>query len=314
MPIPRRIILASQNETIRRGHAQDVDLASLGIIHNVVIIIKDRYGYASLTHIDPETILAFINIEIQWLQNQGVRKNDITLDIIEHKNSSGAFSRHIIQYLIDNQLNDIPSSKEDQRIRRVNKGTVLLRDEKIYQPDLSAFSELTYKILSESALISDSNPLKNDILEISALNPLQQQQDIYITQLNCSIGDTRLPKIVHDENGWKPKKPVKLSTRLKNSFSQETAVQRLELLEEMSYNIIEIGSDFLAKLKKCQQYVLPRLKQNIEQQKVFASEKGYSVDECPWIQVSSFLYPVEAEAVLICLQEETPLAIVSPTY
>jgi hypothetical protein len=82
----------------------------------------------------------------------------------------------------------------------------------------------------------------------------------------------------------------------------------------MSYNIIEIESDFLAKLKKCQQYVLPRLKQNIEQQKVFASEKGYSVDECPWIQESSFLYPVEAEAVLICLQEETPLAIVSPTY
>jgi hypothetical protein len=174
MPIPRRIILASQNETIRKSHEQDVDLASIGIINNVVIIIKDRYGSASLTQIDPETILAFINIEIQWLQNQGITKNDITLDIIEHKNSSGAFSRHITKYLIDNQLNDIPSSKEDQRIRRVNKGTVLLRDEKIYQPDLSAFSELTYKILSESALISDSNPLKNDILEISALNPLQQ--------------------------------------------------------------------------------------------------------------------------------------------
>ncbi len=76
-----KLIVAAQNEIIRRSGDESVGLATIGLISCVALIIKDKQGSASLAHIDSHTNLVFIKDELKRFASF----EDISIYIVRNK-------------------------------------------------------------------------------------------------------------------------------------------------------------------------------------------------------------------------------------
>lgn len=77
--MPNRLILAGQNETVRRYVEEQISLGTLGLMTCVGCSIDDQKGNVSLTHCDSETNLEFIDRELGWLKEQSDGKPIVTI-------------------------------------------------------------------------------------------------------------------------------------------------------------------------------------------------------------------------------------------
>ena len=67
---PRTMLIAGQNETVRKTVAQSGFPATVGLQGCVAVIIADKKGNVSLTHADADTDLSFISREVElWMAN-----------------------------------------------------------------------------------------------------------------------------------------------------------------------------------------------------------------------------------------------------
>ncbi|MDF1683041.1 MAG: hypothetical protein P1U36_00125 [Legionellaceae bacterium] len=308
--MPRRIITASENQTVRKTAEQTIDLMAVGLFHAVAIIIQDKRGNASITHVSHSTDLAFIQREAQLMQGQ------YTLDIIQANPSRGKacpsdLSLAICNHLDMQHMDNIPATKNN-RVHYVKYNSVLLRDEKLFQPKMDDFIEYFMHSLPNSAPIPALNAFKLDLLETCGYNPTQNQSDIYIAQLN-GLFSTSLPKITHDATGWH-RTPTLISQQTKIFMEEHTTDSILNLVNHDSLRLFRIDSrreitcDPFKNIRKSLNYILPGLKANLAQQKNVAEILEYDANHCPWIQEASYFTPVTAHAQTIASEDGAIMA------
>lgn len=308
--MPRRIITASENETVRKTNKQDVDLMAIGIIHAVAILIKDSHGNASLTQVGASTNLDFLQLEIQQMQG------NYTLDIIQAKPNIGepsenALSLEICKKLRILGLSNLPATK-NKRVHDVKHNAVLLRDDKMFQPQMSDIIELSSHLLPGSPAISARNSLRSDTLESCGHNPTQDQGDVYITQINGLFSNS-LPKITHDATGWH-RTPTLISQEAKSFMAEHTIESLLDAINNNSIQVIrmdahsQVDSDPFKSIRKSLNYILPKLERNREQQKQVAEMLGHDPSVCPWIREISYFMPVATSAHAVAPEGDIPVA------
>lgn len=225
----KRVILAGQNETIRKSSEEEnVSLATFGLIGCVAVIVSDENGNASLTHVDAHTDLSFIKDEVKLMDG------DYTIDVVKDKMGQGQLDQKVLGYLEEN-FPDIHNSrwdsktedfKGDKDARTTMHGGVLFKSRKIFKLDPKDVGEI--HALQEhygkgsdriDRHISEDNQIKT--LEIDeGTKPLQSR--IYDQQLfeYLKADKERKPDIVYSEGEWtknfyEPKEFSRTMTRLK---------------------------------------------------------------------------------------------------
>lgn len=265
--MPRTIIVAGQNETVRKKSEQtEVDLATIGLMSCVAIIIADKHGNASLTHVDDGTDLDFIQTELLAIPGS-------TLDIVKSADSTSDLDQKVCEKLHDLGLDSTPSSGA-KRIRTVKDHTILLRDGKMLQPKMAYLTELlTVPLYGEGAISSD-NPLKQDRAETCSNNPVHAQGDTYITQLN-GLFVKRLPKIIYDGVNFF-REPTKVLSETKKFFERYPLTQIRNIVMGLCGSAVVLNEQLIAIRSNSTNtgrllYITDKLPLHIVQQKQIAT-------------------------------------------
>ncbi|CAM3054970.1 hypothetical protein LEAN103870_14875 [Legionella anisa] len=193
---PRTMWVAGQNETIRKTAAQNGFPATVGLEGCVAIIIADKKGNVSITHVDADTDLSFIKNEIAFMDGE------YTIDIIK-KPGKGNLDLKVLTALDEMGLSQIPASGK-QRVLESDEGTVVYNHLK-KAPQVFSFNDFK-EIATPGITPKETNKLLTlgYSVETCVADPLRFQLRVYSRQLNQALSSkpTALPVLVHDSSGW----------------------------------------------------------------------------------------------------------------
>jgi hypothetical protein len=207
----RHMIVANQNETVRKVLAQeDVFLATIGLQGCVAVIMQGLDGKISLTHVDTDTDLRFIEGEIHFL-------GEVSALWIVKKPKCGELDLKVQWYL---EKGSLPKAT----LLSSPEGTVVFNHLKSVPQvfRMSDFIELQTSEVAPSA----ANKLHALGYQprLCHENLLLNQLRTYTRQLNCAASQVanHSPLLVHDESGW-------LATILELEADVEGNIQRQEI-------------------------------------------------------------------------------------
>ncbi len=193
---PRTMIIAGQNETVRKTASQKGFPATVGLEGCVALIIADKKGNVSLTHVDADTDLSFITDEIKLMDGE------FTIDVIK-KPRKGELDLKIIGALDEMGLSAIPSSSKN-RVVESDEGTVLYNYLKGV-PQTFSFDDFK-DIATPGIQPGPMNKLHTLGYHVQTCvdDPLKFQLRVYSRQLNQCLSSKAkdLPLLVHDDSGW----------------------------------------------------------------------------------------------------------------
>jgi hypothetical protein len=186
----RSMIVAGQNETVRKRPEDNVYLATIGLNGCIALIIADEFGSVSLTHIDTETDLSFIGDELNLM------KGNLQFYLIKRTGKgdlSPLVSAAISCLAIDKSTYTLHPVKDS------DEGTVIFSlTKKVPQFfTMKDFAELT----SPGVIASTDNKLVSlgYTATLSVDDPQDYQRRIYVRQLNAVFGPKSKPLVVFDE-------------------------------------------------------------------------------------------------------------------
>lgn len=188
----RLMVVAGQNETLRKSSDADVYLATIGLNGCVALIISDEKGTVSLTHIDRNTDLSFIADELK------IMSGNVQIYLVKRK-GTGDLSLVIRNVILN--LNLDKSTHTLHPIKESEEGTILVHSKKRVPQSFSMrdFIEITNPHIPQSP----DNKL-NELgyrVELCTPDPLEYQRRIYVRQLNAVLADRARPLLVYN-NGW----------------------------------------------------------------------------------------------------------------
>ncbi|MCE0721781.1 hypothetical protein [Legionella resiliens] len=193
---PRVMWIAGQNETVRKMAAQKGFPATVGLEGCVAIIIADKKGNVSLTHVDSDTDLSFIMGEVALMDGE------FTIDLIK-KSGKGELDQKILKALDKMGFSEVPSSGK-HRVVESNEGTVVYNYLKKV-PQVFSFNDFK-EIATPGVTPKETNKLYTlgYSAETCLADPLRFQLRVYSRQLNQALSSkaTALPMLVHDASGW----------------------------------------------------------------------------------------------------------------
>lgn len=206
-----KIIIAFQNETIRKRSGDDVLLATIGLMANEAVIIQDQKGNASLTHVNYCTNLEFIKNEIKFMDGK------YTIDIVKNMNELENPFLMIRQKLEEFGLGSILNSKGTKDIRNTKHGTVLLQGTTLFTPTAKDIEEL------ECGKVSADNKFKNHTVDPLTL---EESLKIYARQINIFFSSKKeqFPVVKYDNKHY-DQSPVLLipeAQKFLDSLTEET--------------------------------------------------------------------------------------------
>ncbi|WED43685.1 hypothetical protein [Legionella cardiaca] len=188
--------VAGQNETVRKTAEQKGFPATVGLEGCVAIIFADKKGNVSLTHVDSDTDLSFIKVEISFMEGE------FTIDVIKKPNK-GQLDLKVLATLAAMGLSQSASSTA-HRVIESNEGTVVYNYLKRV-PQSFSFADFK-EIATPGVTAQKTNKLF--LLGYSPQtcedDPLKFQLRVYSRQLNQALSSnpTALPLLVHDASGW----------------------------------------------------------------------------------------------------------------
>ncbi|BCA94646.1 hypothetical protein TUM19329_10070 [Legionella antarctica] len=191
---PRTMLIAGQNETVRKTASQHGFPATVGLIGCVALIIADKKSNVSLTHVDSSTDLSFIAGEIEFMDGE------FTIDLIRGK---GELYREILAVLEAMGFSDIqPSGKN--RVVESNEGTVVFNYLKGV-PQVFSFND--FKDIATPGVQPGATNRLHSLgynAQTCVADPLKFQLRVYTRQLNHCLSSvaSALPVLVHDASGW----------------------------------------------------------------------------------------------------------------
>ena len=186
-----RIIIAGQNETIRKHAGEKIDLCTLGLIGCVAVIIQDKKGNASLTHVDLYTDLSFIRDETTSMD--GV----YTIDVVRIEPNQSDLADKVQNY-VKGEFKGVTNSKGNFDERKSKNGTVLLRDGGMKTP----LAIHIQQVATPGFIVPKENPLKGDNAELGSSSKGFQTR-IYERQIeNCFLKGEQKPTVTYDQD-WK---------------------------------------------------------------------------------------------------------------
>ncbi|KTD69183.1 MULTISPECIES: hypothetical protein [Legionella] len=193
---PRVMLIAGQNETVRKMESQKGFPATVGLEGCVALIIADKKGNASITHVDADTDLSFIKHEVAFMDG------DFTIDLIKRP-GKGELYLKVLAALDEQGLSEIPPSGK-QRVVDSDEGTVVYNYLKKV-PQVFSFNDFK-EIATPGVLPKATNRLHTlgYTAETCVNDPLRFQLRVYSRQLNQALSSkaTALPVLVHDASGW----------------------------------------------------------------------------------------------------------------
>jgi len=245
--VGRRILIAGQNETVRKHQGDDVDLATIGLLGCVAVIFKDKAGNASLTHVDSETDLDFI------LDEAKLMNGDFTIDIVMPNPAQGFLYAKVRNAIERHGLGDVKNSKGTLDIRKTSKGTVLMRGDTLLIPEPKDIFEIVFH-----QPLSDGNKLKGDEVEHGYGD---MQLRIYTRQLNMVFSETACckPIVIFDKSKWIDKQE-KLDEKVKGFLDTIKSDDEKELISRCVKHKRMTPSYLKSAL-----YVIPRYKNYINE-------------------------------------------------
>lgn len=114
---PRTMLIAGQNETVRKTAAQSGFPATVGLQGCVAVIIADKKGNVSLTHADADTDLSFISREVEFMDGE------FTIDLVKQRDW-GELDLKILGLLDEERLSNTKFSGRS-RVLETDEGTVM---------------------------------------------------------------------------------------------------------------------------------------------------------------------------------------------
>ncbi|WP_069683367.1 hypothetical protein [Legionella parisiensis] len=202
----------------------------------MAIIIADKKGNVSLTHVDADTELSFIKDEIAFMDGE------CTIDIIK-KTGKGALDLKVLMALDEMGFSQIPGSNK-KKVLESNEGTVLYNHLKD-APQVFSFNDFK-EIATPGSTPKETNKLftLGYSVETCTADPLRFQLRVYSRQLNQALSSksTALPVLVHDSSGW-------LETEMKIDKEVELILNKGEIQHQLFFQSSKMQS---------LNYVLPR--------------------------------------------------------
>ena len=189
------MVVASQNETVRKRAVDNVYLATFGLIGCVALIIADEYGSVSLTHIDRGTDLLFIKRELALMQGK------VELFLIK-KTGAGDLS-----LLILSEISKLKLDKSNFTVhptKESDEGTVVFNHTKKI-PQVFSMRDF-YELISPGVDKSKDNKLVSVgyiTAQMSVDDPLEFQRRIYVRQLNSVLGPKAAPLVIYNDGASK---------------------------------------------------------------------------------------------------------------
>ena len=187
---PRMMLIAGQNETVRKNSGQEGFVATIGLFGCVALIIADTKRNVSLTHVDGDTDLSFI------LEEVALMDGEFTIHLVKGPGSSE------LDLKVLSKLEEVLSPKYSStaKVLESPERTVMYNHLKGV-PQLFSFQDFC-EISSPGYQPRMSNNLFK--LGYSVQNceahPPKFQLRIYIRQLNQALSNHRCvpPLLVHD--------------------------------------------------------------------------------------------------------------------
>lgn len=193
---PRTMLIAGQNETVRKTVAQSGFPATVGLQGCVAVIIADKKGNVSLTHADADTDLSFISREIEFMDGE------FTIDLIKQRDMGG-LDLKILDLLDEEGLYKTKFSGKS-RVLETDEGTVMYNYVKGV-PQFFLFNEFK-EIATPEVHPSQTNTLHKLRYNVQTCeaDPMKFQLRVYTRQLNQALSSqpTAFPVLVHDASGW----------------------------------------------------------------------------------------------------------------
>ncbi len=113
------IIICGQNETVRKSVDQrNIRLCTMGLKSCVAVIITDKSGNISLTHVDGNTDLSFIPKEITEFMKGGYN-----IDVVAVDGLMGEYVATKVSAYLKESFPTINNSKGNQNIRKIKEST-----------------------------------------------------------------------------------------------------------------------------------------------------------------------------------------------
>lgn len=192
---PRTMLIAGQNETVRKTADQSGFPATVGLQGCVAVIIADKKGNVSLTHVDADTDLSFIKKEIEFMEGE------FTIDLV--KPEQGELHLKILSVLGEEGLSEINFSGKS-RVVESEDGTVMYNYLK-GAPQFFSFNE--FKEIATPGIVPKQTNKLHTLgynVQTGVANPIEFQLRVYTRQLNQALSSkpTALPMLVHDASGW----------------------------------------------------------------------------------------------------------------
>lgn len=212
--IGRTLILAGQHETIRKYPEEDLFLGTIGLVNCVAVIIADKEGMVSLTHVDSNTDLSFINDELELMGKE------FKIYLIKNTRMTGDLDVYIQGYLYAKGLSaEIQSSSE---------GTVLFNHRK-YTPQIFKMTDF-FEIVQTKPVSSHNILAKLGYsIQFYSGDALKFQLRTYSRQLNQALSETALqkPLLVYSKHSWKDAE-VKLNADSQKKIAIYAAIKKLK--------------------------------------------------------------------------------------
>ncbi|WP_019215949.1 hypothetical protein [Legionella tunisiensis] len=192
---PRTMLIAGQNETVRKNATQNGFPATVGLEGCVAVIIADKKGNVSLTHVDADTDLSFIKKEIEFMDGE------FTIDLVKPK--KGELHLKVLSRLDEDGLSKTPFSGKTRAVAS-GEGTVVYNYLK-GAPQVFSFNDFK-EIATPGMEPSKTNRLHalGYSVQTCVDNPMEFQLRVYTRQLNQALSSqpTTYPICVHDDSGW----------------------------------------------------------------------------------------------------------------
>jgi hypothetical protein len=183
------IKLAAPNETVRiTSDETNVALATIGLGQNVAVVIKERFGNASLTYVDSYTDLSFIDSEVKAMC-------EFRIDVIESKESDKKLVTHVKKYIQENFKRKNPKRKPTQIISETD--CILVEGKEFSYPKIDEF----YEHIDNNA-INDSNKLKNYKVETGNKDLQIRFFERAIAHYFRPLAKKTLPNVVYSNGKW----------------------------------------------------------------------------------------------------------------
>lgn len=239
-----KIIIAAQNETVRKNAATETDvfLATFGLTGCVAVLIMDQQGNQSLTHVDSNTKLDFINKEIALMEKP------YTIDIIKNESIENNISLKVINYLKNNDLHSVLSSSSDGQSlsclipKDTPNGTVLVDEKKLLNPNGTScliFPKDDDELIS---LAENTKLIKVETIDFIHAGKFEEsiRLNMHLRQLNVLFNffEENEPIICFDNNELKPYL-VELAPNLKRFLDQINLDDQADIIKKLDDTVFK---------------------------------------------------------------------------